>query len=615
MTNLIQAAWQDAFAPRDRRPIHEWAKDNVVLRPPLTKTGPFDVSGSRHFIPIFNALQDDHVREVNVLKPVRGGGTLIADIWVPWTRTIDPGPTMFLLQTDPIADDHFTKVLLPTLESVAAIKRQLDALDRHKKTGRKIEFADNNHLHVNGPSIGNLQTNAFRYIVQSEPWLYDKGRIGEADGRVGDYLKQQRSKIFRESQAGPRDGIELDQDEWSMKYHSGQVHEWQIQCESCLKFMDAAFNGQRPDGSYWGLVWDKEKLPNGDWNAAKACQSIRFECEHCGHPMLDSPRTKANWNRTGQYRAVGEENRKRVSFHWEAVIDYPWDELVELWLEACNAEHRGDLKPKIQFYQKRRAMFMDEASILRGGLSFKRTPYEITSTWPDELYRFMTVDKQSEGLYWWSVRAWSKTESRRLGFGKAYGEAELIEIQKKFNVKQFCVAVDSAFEPKGDRGVYAMCARNNWFAFRGNDRYEFIHKVTRQGKIFNIARSHSVTEKADPEAGKRGEGNYYAQLKHFSKPRMNQKVQDLIDSGAWKEPINDSSETEKEYSAQMASRIKVTDYDKRTNAVRIFWREGKNDHARDLANLQTTFAMIMELIPDSASEQLTKSEQPPTTTP
>ena len=606
MGNLIQQAWRDVWAQKDRRPIYEWAADNVSLSAPLTKTGAFDVSGSRHFIPIFDALQDDFVREVNCLKPVRGGGTLIGDIWMPWTRVNEPGPFMFVLQTDPIADDHFQKVLMPTLESVPEIRRQLDSLDRFKKTGRKIEFADGNHLHVNGPSIGNLQTNAFRYLQLDECWMYAAGRMADAEARVGDFVKQQRSKIFRVSQGGPSEGVNIDEDDWFRAYHAAQIHEWQVPCLHCGKMMDGAFAGKRADGSFWGMTWDAVKKDSGEWNVARACETVRFECEHCGQAMLDTPQTKRIWNESGGYRiAIGESKSKR-SFHWEAVIDYPWRELVELWLEACNAEHRGDLKPKLQFYQKRRAMFKTEEQLLRGGLSFKRTAYEINSDLLPGEFDFATFDKQAEDMYWGTIRRWYPSgKSRRIWFGKIYGEGAIAEVVGKYKVQPNRVGIDSGFEPKGDRGVYAMCVRHGWIALKGDDEYEFIH-IGKNGR--KIRKSTAPLSWADPELGKSAQGRKYAPLIRFSKPQMNGKVQALIESGVWEEPQTEDSEIEKEYSEQMGSRIRVVDYNKRTGQARVFWKESKNDHARDLANMQCCFAILADVLPDPAAEQMSKSE-------
>lgn len=601
----IRESWVSVWRRRDLRPIHEWAFDNTDLQPPLTKTGPFDVSGSRHFIEPLAALQDDHVREVNILKPVRGGGTLIADIWVPWTRANDPGPAMFVLQTDPIADDHFTKVLMPTLESVPAIHADLSALDRFKITSRKIEFSDGNHLHINGPSIGNLQTNAFRFIVEDECWLYPD-KMAEAEGRVGDFQRLENSKILRVSQGGPKDGVELDHCAWGRAYRRGTIHEWEVSCPLCGKYYEPVFTGQRENGSFYGVTWDKIQLPNGDWDITKCAATVRFECPHCGGPALDNSRTKAEWNRTGRYKLTTEENRKRKSFHWEAVIDFPWDDLVTLWLDACNAERRGDLKPKLQFYQKRRAMHKDEESLLRGGLHFGRQVYEVNSDWPEERARFLTLDRQEEDLFWWTVRQFSLEKSRKLGFGKAYGFAECERIREKFKVQPKHTFCDSGFLPKGDHGVYIACIRYGWIALKGDDKFSFTH---RQKDGRPIQKCYAPLTWADPGSGTAQEGRRRCPLIIFSKYQLNQKVQELVDSGTWMEPLNsEDPDMEKEYAAQMGSRVKKSEYNPKSGQTKVWWKEGKNDHARDLANMQVLGAILMDCLPDPAMERRTKSE-------
>jgi hypothetical protein len=603
--NTIHDAWRSVWRRRDLRPIPDWAIESTDLKAPLTITGPFDVSRSRHFILPLAGLQDDYVREENILKPVRSGGTLIADVFVSWTRPNDPGPTMFVLQTDPIADDHFTKILLPMMESVPAIKSELDALDRFQKTSRKIEFSDGNHLHVNGPSIGNLQTNAFRYIVEDECWLYPD-KMADAEGRAGDFQRIGTSKILRVSQGGPKDGIELDHCAWVRAYHRGCIHEWEVACPQCGKYYDPIFSGQREDGSFYGITWDKLKLANGDWDIAKCAATVRFECPHCAGPVLDTPRTKGEWNRTGRYRLTTEENRKRKSFHWEAVIDFPWDELVVLWLDACNAELRGDLRPKIQFYQKRRAMHKDEASLLRGGLHFSRRVYEINSDWPEEKARFLTLDRQEEDLFWWSVRQWSLDKSRRLGFGKAYGFAECERIREKYKVPPNHVFCDSGFLPKGDHGVYTACLRFKWIALKGDDKFSFTHR-TRDGR--SIQKCYAPLTWADPGSGTAQEGRRRCPLILFSKYQMNQQVKRLVESGAWLEPQTcEDPEMEKEYAAQMASRIKKSEYNPKSGQTKVWFKEGKNDHACDLANMQVLGAVMENCVPDPAMERLSESE-------
>lgn len=634
----MDLTWHSIFTPRDRRPIPEWAHEHVWLQPPITKTGWFTCADSRHFLAIFASLQNDHKREVNVLKPVRGGGSLIGDVFCPWTFAVDPGPYMDVFQTEPAAKDHGQERIQKIFERCAPVVALFPA-DRHELRDKEILFSNGHTWYLRGPALGNLQGKGIRFLRMEEVWMWAQGKMGEAEGRIGDYLKMQTSKILRISQGGPMDGVPLEESDWYRAYHKALIHEWEVQClnPQCGKYFDPIFSGQRVDGSFWGIQWNPYKLPNGDWDTAKCVPTVRFECPHCAHPMLDGPRTKTEWNRTGRYRIAKSENRdsktegnpnpegpkaetpatapandaerdrKKDSFHWETVIDFPWDELVELWLDACNSEKRGDLKPKLQFFQKRRAMFKDVESLLKGGLHFRRSAYEINSDWPEEKSRFLTVDRQEEDLFWWTVRAWSDEKSRKLGFGKVYGFGAVEQQRELFKVEPKHVLIDSNFLPKGDHGVYAAALKYGWICVRGDKAPSFPHRT--KAKRY-VQKSYAPLSWGDPGSGTGNEGRRYAPLIMFSKSALNSKVQELIDSGRWEEPMNAADpEMEKEYAQQMAARVRKTDYVARTGETRVFWKESKNDHARDLANMQVLGAILSDLVPDPAMERTTVREE------
>jgi len=682
--NDLRQEWHSIFVPRDRRPIPEWAHEFVWLSPPITKTGFFDCSDSRHFLQIFDSLQNDRKRGVNVLKPVRGGGSLIGDVFCPWTLANDPGPYMDVFQTEKVASDHAEERIKRIFEKCPPVAALFPA-NRHKQRDDEILFNHGHTWYVRGPSLGNLQAKGIRYLRLEEVWMWDQGKMGEAMGRIGDYLKMQTSKVLCISQGGPKDGVEMEESDWFRHYHRGLLHEWEVQClnPECRRYFDPIFSGQRVDGSFWGITWNHYRLPSGDWDIPKCLPTIRFECPHCKYPMLEGARTKGEWNRTGQWRRMqnaeggmrsgggggnhggaealrGKEEGRRQnaetegatiqmasggldtdhlnsipapgegaprhsslvtrhpsewegkidSFHWEAVIDFPWDELVELWLDACNAERRGDLKPKLQFYQKRRAMFKDEESLLKGGLHFKRTEYVIESDWPEEKARFFSADRQEEDLYWWSVRAWGVGKTRRLGFGKAYGFAALEVLREKYKVPANRAFCDSAFLPKGDHGVYAACLKYGWIAVRGSNEDSFTHRLkTPAGQPRRtVQKAYAPMTWGDPGSG--SSGRKYCPLIIFSKPQLNQKVQELIDHGHWEEPLNtDDADMEKEYALQMAARVRKTEFNARTGQTKVFWKESKNDHARDLANQQVLGAILADLVPDPAMERLSSREK------
>lgn len=467
-----------------------------------------------------DALQNDRRREVNIAAPVRGGKTLIADIWMPWTFANEPGPFLWLFQKDSIAKEHCEIRANPILEACDLTRGLLPA-DRHKKRTQEILFSNGFPLYIWGPSINNLQSKGFRYIVEDEPWLYDKGTIGEADGRVGDFLKLQISKILRISQGG-----DVGSD-WHEKFLEAELWEWSIQCQNpnCGLFMIPQFCGFRPDGSRWGMMWDDKRRPDGTRDIQKTLPTVRFECQHCGHPHIDNPRTKGEWNRTGKYERVTEPNEKKASFRWTAIIDFPWAELAEMWLNSQVQFELGNEQPQIQFIQKRLADFYDPNRF--SGMN-RPIAVKLETEWKDEFMRVMSVDVQQND-FWAVIRAWAKSgESRLLWAGRLVSWGEIRDKQAEFKVAPGAVLVDSG---DGNRTmeIYAQCAENGkteiikgrehwicWKATKGEPQksFPFYQKNNRIDLPFRWPLGFG-----DPRSGKEGQGKgHVCPLVQFSNP-------------------------------------------------------------------------------------------------
>jgi len=504
MANLIAEAWQQSFRPKDRRPIYEWAEEFIILPGSLTKSGRFSVQDSRHFIGPLDALHNDRKRAVNVLAPPRSGKTLIADIWMPWTFSNEPGNFLWIFQKDTIAGEHCELRVMPILEA-CELTRALLPTDKSKKRKQEIIFSNGFPLFVWGPSINNLQSKGFRYIVEDEPWLYDKGVIGEADARTGDFAKLQNEKILRISQGGD---VGTD---WHKKYNEAEILEWSVQCQGCSKYFIPIFSGFRQDKSRYGIMWDEKRRGDGTRDIAKTLPTVRLECQHCGHPHIDGPRTKSEWNRTGRYELTTEPNEKRSSFHWNSIIDTAWTELAEKWLLAENQFELGNEQDRIQFIQKQLAEFYDPNKY--SGMQGPRI-IDISQQWADEFMRVMTVDVQQHD-FWAVIRAWAKSgESRLLWAGRLISWDEIRAKQLEFKVYDGSVLVDSGYNT---REVYQKCVEYGhvevvrgkqiwvcWKATKGEPAksFPFFHKT--KGRI-DLPYRWPISY-GDPLSGTQGQG-------------------------------------------------------------------------------------------------------------
>lgn len=592
--------WDRSIRPRDRRPTKEWARDNVHLVPPLTKTGPFDSSISRHLEGPLDALDDDHCREVNILAPVRGGKTLVADVYLCSVIGRTPGPTRWVFQDDKASKDQAELRTWQIIEANDWLTRMLPE-DRHKSRTQEIIFPGM-PLHISGPSLGSLQSRGYQFIIADEAWLYKEGRMEELRGRLGDYVKMGTDKLLVLSQGGEADS------EWDRQCQRGVLHDWEFQCLACGKYMLAnRWTLKRPDGSRWGMTWDKHKTDSGLWDIPKVLPTIRFECEHCGHPHLDGVRTKTEWNRTGRYRVeVTDKHTKRRTFHWTSAIDFPWEDLVDMYLQAVNAWRMGNPTQLIQFFQKRSAEMKSESSLIEEMSFGVRATYEIDSEWPEEAVRIMTIDRQIEDVFWWTVRAWSKRgKSRRLAFGKAFGFPELEKLRDENKVESCHTLCDSGYKPKGDHGVYAACIRYGWIAVKGaayeNGEPRFFTHRTKTG---TIQRTYSEPIDCDPEMGTEYQGQREVQRIDFSSPTYADRVQNLIDLGLWEEPQASANDVlEIQYRKQMSSEFKKRITVGQLKKERMVWVcPSGNNHAFDLAKMQALAATLLDILPDELPE-------------
>lgn len=598
--------WRMAWGPPDRRPTKDWAAEKVVLPPVLTKRGKFSTKESRHFEAPLAALDAQHVRGVRVLKPVRGGGTLMADVFVPRSIATEGASVLWVFQDDNIAEEHAESRQWPILMAVPEIASML-SVDRHKTRKQDILFASGLPLKLTGPALGKLQSKGYKLVVCDEPWLYKPGILGQAKARLGDFIKTASSKFLAISQGGE------EESDWDLEYKSGTPFVWMPKCEACNKPMPLEWTIGLSDRTWAGAVYDAVKNADGTYDKDASAKTVRYVCQHCRHEHPNSEKTRAAWNASGDYyhaitgaRFDAATCPSEVSFRWHALIDYPWGELVKEWLAAQEAKAVGNFKPVLNFYQKRCALMRSERSIHDEDLPFARVAMEQTDplakAWPEECHRFLSADRQAENVFWATVRAWSKHgESRRLWFGRCYSFEEVEAKRIEYGVKPNSTVCDSGYAAKGDLGVYAACIRYGWVALKGTDDAAFWHvEPGKDGRLpKRVQKPWAPRTYGNPAEGVQRKGGKLCILFRFSAPTCADRVLALIQRGLWVEPDSDQgSEMEREYRIQMTAEFKRPKIDKFTGRrVMVYVCPSGNNHAFDLAKMQVLCAMHAGCLP------------------
>lgn len=589
--SAIAKAHETALRQLDLRPIYSWAGEHVENPAAWTISGRFNVEISNHFKGPFDALRDHRYRRVVVRKPVRGGGSIISDVWFPWLVANNPGPALWVMQTDKMATDHAITRLIPILKACKKTAALLPSdIRKIRKSG--IIFNHGMTSFYTGPALTNLQSKGVQWGSFDEVWEWPAGRLGQAVARLGDFDLIGNSKALITSQGG------YVGTEWEAIDSESSQNEWMVPCQKCGKFQRPVFGAKRPNGSRYGIVWDKTektKYPDGRYNFGEIVATMRYECEHCGHGHANQNATQAAWNRSGRYEPQNPHPVPTIAgFHWHGVIFKNWADLAIEFLTAQTAKKKGLTKPLEDFVTKKEANHWDEM-MLHSTQRIELADYP--REWPDEAYRFMTVDVMGD-MMWFVIRAWALDgRSRRIAFGRVHTWDQVVELQLKHNVKSPCVGVDARWETAP---VYYQCAKHGWLALMGSDQKSFPHEVRQHGrKVAVLYRCRSKEIPKDPFKGTSKEGQSVCFLYLWSNPSVKPILKNMRDGRGveWLLGTNQGvNATDEEYNTGMHSEFLIIEADK--NGFRKpVWKhvKSKPNHPWDCENMQCVMADIAEI--------------------
>jgi hypothetical protein len=314
--------WAAGWQKPDRRKIPAWAKDNLILPPSYAIQGRFDVSVTRPLIQVFDAVQSMKIRRVRFRKPTRFGGSLLADICIPWVCVNAPGPIGWHWQSDDDAKAHMMQKAWPLWKSCKPMMALMPS-NRHERTTTEIHFG-NFFFRACGANLNNLQSVGLQWVFNDELWLpVWQDLYQHAVGRTRDFERAGNYKIVDVSQAGNENDVE------DRNWREGHQAVWSYKTPQGL--VPLVFGGKRDDGSRWGLVWnDDAKRPDGTYNRQRAIETARYVCKVTGRIWKDEPATIAEWNRDGDY-VVQNPNASpsTVSFSVNALLNRTFASLVE----------------------------------------------------------------------------------------------------------------------------------------------------------------------------------------------------------------------------------------------------------------------------------------------
>lgn len=417
---------------------------NLNLQNGYAIKGNFDVSRSKYLIEPFKALRNPAIRQLVILKAVQTGGSLLADIWIPFLIEHCPGDVLWLMQDDDFCTKFLAERFMPLLRNTPSLQPWIDAAGRFGIKKDQLLFP---HMSVTmgGLNEGNVQSLSKQYVVIDECWRAgNDGLIRQAKARTTAF--PYTKKILLISQAG------VEGDDLDLEWKQSDQRDWNWQCPSCEKHQPFEMSIKREDGTYAGMKWDTNETtrPNGRWNYPAVAKTARLECFHCGHQVEDTPANRRRIDDTHKYVATNPgADETIVGFHWPCIanVDISFASVVVEYLQAKEQkDEQGYDLPLMEFYQKKLA------KPWRIGAQEDYSPietesYDVNAEWPEEKYRFLIADCQKDlkkfyvGVYACSLSG----EDRELARETAHSFDDIAAIQQHWKVKDQRVFLDCGY--------------------------------------------------------------------------------------------------------------------------------------------------------------------------
>ena len=467
-----------AWAPRDRRPIYEWAREHLTLPPSYAIQGKFDVSITRPLIALFDDIQNPLVHRVRLRKPPRFGGSMLADIAIPWIVCNDPGPIMWNWQSDEDAKGHMKQKAWSLWKSAKPFRAMLP-IDRHDSTNTEIYFGPF-FLLCQGANINNLQGVGVRWLFNDETWLpVWQNLYQHAVYRTRDYERAGAYKICDVSQAGVVDDVE------DRNFRQGHQAVWGYRTKAGT-LAPLLFGGKRADGSRWGLVWNEDaKRADGSWSKARAIETARYVCQETGQEFADNPTTIAAWNRDGDWLVQNPGAPPDAkSYAVNGLLNRSFASLVDEKIDATELARRGDMSALRDWVQKSETRSWEEQhltiTIEEKASGYVGADYANGEKIDGEKIRVLSADRQ-QGMRgdtphrWCIVRAFRADGTSRLVFaGRVETQEAMRDLQLRFGVNDRCVWQDARFER---HLVFQECVRYGWMAVFGSNQNAWLHEI------------------------------------------------------------------------------------------------------------------------------------------
>jgi len=544
--NFLGSRYWSAWRGVDRRPIAEWAEQNVFLQH-SSRSKNFKLSLTPQLAAPLIAFQNPKVRVITIIAAVQSGKSTFVEVVVPWIIENDPGNLVWNWETDQKAKRMCDTRIMNVLKNCKSVF-QLIPNDRRKQRAMSIIFPSM-FLYVQGAdSETNLQSDSYRYEFNEEIWHWPPGHLEQAKNRTDSYWN---AKIVNVSTGGEKD------DDSDMEYKSGTQMEWSCICPSCRVVSTLEFDNLKFEG----------RDLKGERSYQRAQETAHYVCS-CGYVTRDNRYDRMKLYEGAHYVSKNPgAPEDHQSFNWNSLsVEWvPWGTLAVQWLKAVDVFRRGDDRLLKEFQQKRMGKAWDPSKHIVAEISeISKAPYSFQIVKKEKWdFRYSTNDVQKIG-FWNITRDWKKNgHSRLVWAGKLATYDEIRQCQQSFNVNDFDTFLDCGYEMEE---VLSQCARFGWVPVWGDKAKGFAH--------FNKNKKKPTIKIFSP-ANIIHRGDYNIKMYRFARPTVYDILTNLKSGKGL--PWEVASDTPEFYDSQMSSWVKRMKKEAVTGREIPTWVQVKKD--------------------------------------
>lgn len=564
MVSVVEETFRSAFAPPDRKPVWEWAQENVKVDP----TSPFQGLWRSEISPwvreFMDCFQDIEVEQLTIMCSAQSAKTQSLICVLAWCLSQEPAPSMWVTSNGGEAAYFMKTRLMPTILDCAPLADTL-VQGRDKVTKSQANFHGASLKVTGAASPSGLQSKPVRWLFLDEVRNYPEGALE---------MVQKRTRAYWNSKTLIVSTPDKENDGIHRSFLEGDQRTFHYRCPNCEDLIPLQ----------WGnMKWADDCKKDGAYDFEKLNPSIRLQCPRCEHEMYDTPDNRRHIAEKGEFVRLNPKcARSKVSFYWNAILPpwVKWRDLVEEFLSGMAAMKNGNPQPLKDFINESAGEPWKDSmtAVDDDTIDDRRDTYRLEEKWDEEYCRFMSVDVQGGGglHYWYVIRSFAKqgAASRLHTFGKAYSESELLEISKEHGVPPTRCVIDCGWNTAS---VIRFCQRYGWKPFRGDAAKQFTVRDKKSGKA---VRQIWTENYADAEMGTRLQGMTKRVKRYmWSNDATKNILAELMAGGLgrWTIPKN----TPQEYIQQLTSEIRE---EKREANGRIsyVWKQTRRDnHLRD----------------------------------